>query len=81
MEKRIIIETVKPEINGGLFPVKRIVGEKLKVISHIYSDGYDLISAQVVYKRKAEKKWNFIPMTPLGNDVWEAEFKVKENKE
>ncbi|MBU2530924.1 MAG: alpha-1,4-glucan--maltose-1-phosphate maltosyltransferase, partial [Elusimicrobia bacterium] len=81
MEKRIIIETVKPEINGGLFPVKRIAGEKLKVISHIYSDGHDLISAQVAYKCKAENKWNFIPMTPMGNDVWEAEFLIEKERD
>ncbi|MCG2725745.1 MAG: alpha-1,4-glucan--maltose-1-phosphate maltosyltransferase [Elusimicrobia bacterium] len=80
MEKRIIIEKVKPEINEGLFPVKRIVGEKLKVVSHIYCDGHDLISAQLAYKIKSEKKWNFISMSHRGNDEWEAEFVIEKEQ-
>jgi len=29
--KRVVIENVEPEINGGAFPIKRVIGEKVIV--------------------------------------------------
>ena len=38
------IEDVYPLIDGGRFPVKRIVGERVEVWADIYRDGHDVIS-------------------------------------
>ncbi len=39
--KRVIIERLHPEIDGGRFPIKRVVGEKVIVTADIFADGHD----------------------------------------
>ena len=46
------IEDVYPLIDGGRFPVKRIVGERVEVWADIYRDGHDVVSAALVWRRE-----------------------------
>lgn len=75
--RRIIIEKIFPEINDGAFPVKRVVGEKVSVLAHIYADGHDEISARLLWRKASEKKWNFREMKLRWNDEWTAEFVIE----
>src|SRR5687767_157497 len=70
--QRVIIERVEPEIDGGRFPIKRTVGEKVVVEADIFADGHDVLSAVVRFGDKE------IPMKPLVNDRWRGEFVVQE---
>ena len=74
--KRVVIENVKPEIDGGAFPAKRVVGEKVEVSADIFSDGHDSLSARLLYRRAADAAWTPVPMQPRVNDRWRAEFTV-----
>jgi starch synthase (maltosyl-transferring) len=76
--KRVVIENVKPEINGGRFPAKRVVGERVAVSADIFSDGHDSLSARLLYRHAADAAWTAVPMTPRVNDQWQAEFTVTE---
>ncbi|MEF8716043.1 MAG: maltotransferase domain-containing protein, partial [Accumulibacter sp.] len=38
---RVIIEAVEPQVDGGRFPIKRVVGEKVAVTADIYKEGHD----------------------------------------
>lgn len=76
--KRVIIEGVSPEIDGGRFAIKRAVGEKVNVRADIFLDGHDSISAALLYRREDEAAWRKAPMKPLVNDRWEGEFQVEE---
>ena len=42
---RVIVEHVRPEIDGGRFPVKRTVGERVDVTADIFADGHDVVAA------------------------------------
>src|SRR5262245_47098407 len=42
---RVIIENVRPEIDGGRFPIKRTVGERVHVTADIFADGHDVVVA------------------------------------
>lgn len=75
---RVVIEGVKPEVDGGRFPIKRIVGEHVVVEADIFVDGQDLLSASLLYRQEQDIEWNEVPMTPLGNDRWHGEFPVTE---
>ena len=46
---RIVIENVYPAIDGGRFPVKRIIGEKFQVWCDIFMDGHDHLKAILLY--------------------------------
>lgn len=76
--KRVIIENVKPEVDSGRFPIKRVVGEKVVVESDIFADGHDSVSAVLLCKKKGDKKWEEVPMSIIENDRWRGEFVVKE---
>ena len=41
---RIVIEKVDPEIDGGLYPIKRAPQEKVRVKVDLLSDGHDEIN-------------------------------------
>ncbi|MFD2247324.1 alpha-1,4-glucan--maltose-1-phosphate maltosyltransferase [Pontibacter ruber] len=72
--KRVIIENVKPELNCGQYPVKRVVGEAITVTADIFSDGHDEVKAVLLYRHAKQKKWQEVPMEFLGNDRWQATF-------
>jgi starch synthase (maltosyl-transferring) len=76
--KRVIIEGVTPEIDGGLFPVKRTVGDRLRVEADIVADGHEVLAAELLYRRAVEPEWHAVPMQSLVNDRWRGEFTVTE---
>ena len=77
LRKRVVIENVRPEIDCGAFPIKRVVGEKVVVEADVFADGHDSVSASLLYKAPIEKDWNEISMTSLENDRWRGEFLVE----
>ncbi|MGE0682951.1 MAG: alpha-1,4-glucan--maltose-1-phosphate maltosyltransferase [Candidatus Binatia bacterium] len=76
VQARVVISGVMPEIEGGRFPVKRTVGEKLVVEADIFVDGHDLLSAVLLHRAEAETQWREAAMHPLVNDRWRGEFRV-----
>lgn len=75
-QTRIIIESVKPQLDGGSFYIKRIINQTVQVTAHVFSDGHDVVECCVKYKHEEDKKWSEVRMTPTENDEWEAEFVV-----
>lgn len=68
------IEDVYPLVDGGRFPVKRIVGERVEVWADIYRDGDDVISAALVWRRERDREWRRAPMTHHSDDRWGGSF-------
>jgi starch synthase (maltosyl-transferring) len=75
---RVVIENVLPQVEGGKYPIKRTVGETVSVTADIISDGHDIISARLMYRKTGAKKWNENPMSLVENDSWIGTFKVEE---
>lgn len=75
-QTRIIIENVKPQLDGGDFFIKRIINQEVNITADVFSDGHDVIECCVKYKHENEKKWNEVRMTPIENDEWHAFFRV-----
>ncbi len=76
--KRVVIEAVSPEIDGGRFPAKRVVGESVVVEADIFADGHDLLAARLLFCKEGVSEWSEVPMKPLGNDRWQGAFMVEE---
>ena len=72
--RRVVIEDVSPQIDAGKHPVRRIVGDELRVSAAIYADGHDLLAARILYRPSAERRWRSAPMESDGNDVWSGTF-------
>ena len=75
---RVIIEGVKPEIDGGRFPIKRVTGDEVVVEADIFADGHDALSAPLLYRKEDDPEWAEIPMALLVNDRWQGSFVVTE---
>jgi starch synthase (maltosyl-transferring) len=73
---RAVIEGVAPAVDGGRFPVKRVVGDRVEVEADCFADGHDLIACVLCYRREDEATWHESPMTALGNDRWRGVFVV-----
>jgi starch synthase (maltosyl-transferring) len=71
---RIAIEAVTPAVDGGAFPVKRIVGERVVVEADMIFDGHDIYRAALLWRPAGDADWREVAMRPLGNDRWRADF-------
>ncbi|MDQ6693338.1 MAG: DUF3416 domain-containing protein [Chloroflexota bacterium] len=74
--RRAIVENVRPEIDGGRFPIKRTVGGKIVVEADAFTDGHEAVSCVLLYREEKATEWTEVPMQPLVNDQWRAEFAV-----
>lgn len=76
-QTRIIIENVTPQLDGGVYAIKRIIGQKVSVTADVFSDGHDVIQCCVKFKHEKDKNWQEVRMTHDVNDSWNASFKVE----
>ncbi|HEX7152680.1 MAG TPA: alpha-1,4-glucan--maltose-1-phosphate maltosyltransferase [Thermoanaerobaculia bacterium] len=76
--KRVIIEAASPQVDGGQFPAKRVLGDLVHLEADIFADGHDLISAIVLYRHESEQEWRDLRMKALVNDRWRADVTVEQ---
>ena len=74
--RRVVIEAVSPEVDGGRFPVKRAVGEAVTVEADIFADGHDTLAAVLRHRHESTQEWTEVAMTALVNDRWRSRFNV-----
>jgi starch synthase (maltosyl-transferring) len=75
--RRVVIENLAPEVDGGKYPIKRTVGEQVVVEADIHADGHDVLGAVVLYRSERESAWLEAVMRPLVNDRWQGQFHVE----
>ena len=74
--RRVVIENVYPEVDGGRFPIKRSIGETVIVNADVHADGNDLLAAVLIFRSRARPAWAEVAMEPVGNDRYSASFTV-----
>ena len=75
---RVAVEGVQPEVDGGEFAVKRIVGDVLTVEADLLVDGHDLVAGEVLYRHLPAESWQSSAMRAIGQDRWRGEFTADE---
>lgn len=73
---RVVVEEITPSIEGGRFPVKRVVGDTLTVEADCFADGHDAVACALLWRPSDGTEWRRTRMRPLGNDRWRASFTV-----
>lgn len=73
---RAVIEAVTPAVDGGRFPIKRVVGDRVEVQADCFADGHDVVAVALLWRHTVTAAWCQAPMQALGNDRWRAEFLV-----
>jgi len=75
-KSRVVIENIQPQVDGGLYPAKRTVGETVVVTADIFGDGHDHIRAHIKYRREEEAAWTITDMHHTVNDQMSGSFMV-----
>src|SRR5581483_6299393 len=75
----VVIENLQPLIDGGRFPVKRVVGEDLVVEADIFRDGHDPVAANLRWRIVGEAGWHDTAMQLVDNDRWRGICTFYEN--
>jgi starch synthase (maltosyl-transferring) len=67
-QQRVIIENIKPQVDCGRYPVKRVINDVINIEADIFCDGHDALSAELLYRHKDQPdgilwKWNTLSTT------------------
>jgi starch synthase (maltosyl-transferring) len=89
--RRVVIERIRPSLDGGRFPIKRTTAESVNVVADIFADGHDDIAAILRDRFVSGSRWQSsgartswdwreTPMSLVapGLDEWSASFTVGE---
>jgi len=72
-----VIESVRPEVDCGRYPAKRVLGEVVEVEADVFGDGHDAVVAQLLWKHEGDADWQTTLMDYRHNDHWVASFAVE----
>ena len=68
---------MRPEVDGGRYPVKRVTGEIVDVEVDLVADGHDVVRAVLLHRAPGASEWREVELVAIGNDVWRASFVVE----
>jgi starch synthase (maltosyl-transferring) len=60
--RRIVIQYATPAVDGGRYPAKRCVGDRIAVAADVFRDGHELIRSAVRYRGPGDEAWHEIGM-------------------
>jgi len=74
-----VIENIQPLVDGGRYPVKRVVGEDLVVEADVFKEGHDVVAALLKWRKLGEPDWHETAMVHVDNDRWRGTCALYEN--
>ena len=74
---RVVLERMSPQLDCGRYPIKRTVGDAVRVGVDAYKDGHDLIGGRLLYRKSGVPAWREVPLVhAFDEDRWYAELVV-----
>ncbi len=67
---------VTPEVDGGRYPAKRVVGDRLVVSADLVADGHDVLAGRVLHRHEHESTPHSAPFGEPTNDRYGAAFEL-----
>ena len=59
---RAQIDRMIPEVDGGRFAAKAVIGDDVRVEAHVFTDGHDTVTCMLRYRHESETAWQETPM-------------------
>ncbi len=77
---RIPVTGVTPVIEGGTYPVKAVVHERLRITANVFREGHDAVAASVILTAPSgkQRRVDMHQIEPKGLDIWEAHVRMAE---
>jgi len=79
LRRTVVIENIAPAVDGGRYPIKREVGDRLEISADVFKEGHDLLLVFLKYRRADESAWRETPMAFVDNDRWAGAFTLDAN--
>jgi starch synthase (maltosyl-transferring) len=86
--RRVVIDSVRPMVDGGGVPIKRTLGDRVVVEADLLADGHDKLAGRLLYRKAGAETWQTSPLRvataepapdrPAEEDRWWAAFVVDE---
>src|ERR1019366_7906502 len=76
--RRVLIEAVMPQVDGGLYPAKRVLGDRVVGACDLVCDGHDAVAGALLYRGPGAREWRREALAPLGHDRFAAWFAASE---
>jgi len=73
---RVVVLAVRPVVDGGRYPVKRVLGDELEVAADLVADGHDVLAGVLRFRHLSEPGWAETPLVQGTNDAWCAKFSL-----
>jgi starch synthase (maltosyl-transferring) len=73
---RIRIERIWPQLDGGRYPVKRPLGDRVDVWATLVRDGHEVLGGAVRFRPPGARRWREAPLAALVEDPdrWHGSF-------
>jgi starch synthase (maltosyl-transferring) len=68
---------VTPVVDGGRYPVKRVIGDRIEVSCDLVSDGHDVVAGALLFRAPdadPTRPWRRAPLRLVENDRYTASF-------
>jgi hypothetical protein len=73
----VAIEDVRPRVDDGHFPIKRIVGDRVDVSADVFREGHATVEAALLYRAAGDDAWHEAPFALVANDRFAGSFCVE----
>jgi starch synthase (maltosyl-transferring) len=71
---RVVILAVRPEVDGGRYPAKCVMGDVVAIEADLVADGHEIVRAALLHRPPGETAWSEVELVAAGNDIWKASF-------
>jgi starch synthase (maltosyl-transferring) len=75
---RVVITSVQPTVDGGRWPIKRAVGERVEVTAGVIVDSHEALAVELVHRHEDDEAEHVARMPAAGNDEYVGAFDVTE---
>jgi starch synthase (maltosyl-transferring) len=69
---RAVVENIQPQVDGGRFAIKRVLGDVLQVQADCFADGHDVVACELQWRMAPGLPWQRSRMEARGNDRWQS---------
>ena len=74
LRRRVAIDRIEPDVDGGRFAAKRVRGDEVVIEADIVCDGHEELDCRLHVRHGDTGQWTEMPLACTGNDRWRASF-------
>src|SRR5689334_4771673 len=63
--RRVVVDAIRPQVDGYRHPVKRVVGDTLIVEADLLADGHDRLGGVLLFRPRGAPQWREVRLEPV----------------